>query len=418
MAEPTAGKIPWQAKWIGPKGEPASPNAYFLARKRFPADAPPDRALLHIAADARYAVTINGTFVGNGPARGTHRRYFADTYDVAHLLRPGENWIAIEVHACLDMSYTMVPLRLALLAEIEGLVATDASWEVMPDPSHRTEAPAYTKQVGYSEWKDMALEPDGWRTGADASDGWRAPAVLGVAANLGGRVTVPRPIAPLTRDVLLPVGVVGSGGVPDAGDAARGPLYADLVATEPHLEIPAERLDGLDQLASESGVTTVQSAEDGGGVYLILDFGREVLGNFVFDIEAPEGAVLDVAHDDALAEGRVNAHPTQSYRFADRFTLRAGRQLVAQRLHRRGMRYAQLVLRNFREPIRIRSVKLVNGIYPQEPRATFACPDPFLNQLWQTCVNTVRMCSADTFMDCPWREQALWTNDQAVTNLY
>ena len=409
-------ELRWTAKWIGPKDSP-SPNAYFLARKRFTVDSPSDRALLRIAADARYAVTINEAFVGDGPARGTHRRYFADTYDVAALLRPGVNWIAVEVHACLELCYNMAALRPALLAEIEGLVATDDSWQVMLDPSHRPEAPTYTVQVGFSEWKDMATEPEGWRTGADGSDGWEAPTVLGAAEDFGGRVTVPRPIAPLTRDVLLPAGVVAVGGVPDAGGEARGPKYADLVAEEPHLEAPAERVEDANALTHEEGVTTVRPAEDGAGVFIVLDFGREVFGNFVIDIEAPEGALLDVAHDDALTDGRVNAHPTERYRFADRFALRDGRQTVAQRLHRRGFRYAQLVLRNFREPVRLHSVRLVNRIYPQEAVATFSCPDPFLNQLWETCVHTVRMCSSDTFMDCPWREQALWTNDQAVTNL-
>ena len=409
--------IKWSAKWIAPPGE-KHPNYYFLARKEFQIASRPQRARLRIAADGRYAAYLNGEFVGNGPVRGTDRRYFADSYDVAALLTPGPNWIAVEVHCSVAPTYTMVPYQPAVLAEIVDITATDASWQVMVDPAHQTAAPLYTPQIGYAEWKRMDAERPGWMSGHDGNEGWHVPLIAGSPANFGGRRTVARPIAALTQDILNPRTIVASGQVPHSDASIETVEWAGLIAVEAHHPFQPAAGHGGPACGGYSAPLTVHPAAQRDGVYLILDFGREVYGNLRVEVDGPQGAVMDVAHNDALRADRMNSHPNTSYRFADRFTLRAGRQTIVQRLHNRGFRYLQLVFRNFTTPIRLHEVHLINRVYSREPRAAFTCPDPFLNRLWTMCVNTVRACSADTFMDCPWREQALWTNDQAVTNLY
>jgi len=42
----------------------------------------------------------------------------------------------------------------------------------------------------------------------------------------------------------------------------------------------------------------------------------------------------------------------------------------------------------------------------------------FMNTLWDISAETVKLCSSDTFIDCPWREQAFWLNDHSVVNLF
>jgi len=408
--------IEWSAKWIAPPGE-KHPNYYFLARKEFQIASRPQRALLRIAADGRYAAYLNGKFVGNGPVRGTERRYFADSYDIAALLTPGPNWIAVEVHCSVAPTFTMVPYQPAVLAEIAAIAATDESWQVMVDPSHQAVAPLYTFQIGHAEWKRMDAERPGWMSGRDGHEGWLTPLIAGSPADFGGRRTVARPIAALTQDILHPRTIVASGQVPHSSALIETVEWAGLVAVEAHYPFRKAACHARPPCGGSKPLT-VQPAAHREGAYLIFDFGREVFGNLRIEVDGPQDAVMDVAHNDALQDGRINSNPSTSYRFADRFTLRSGQQIIVQRLHNRGFRYLQLVFRNFITPIRLHEVQLINRIYSQEPRAAFTCPDPFLNRLWTLCANTVRACSADTFMDCPWREQALWTNDQAVTNLY
>lgn len=409
--------IKWSARWIAPPGEKHK-NYYFLARKEFQIASRPQRALLRIAADGRYAAYLNGKFVGNGPARGTDRRYFADSYNVAALLKPGPNWIAVEVHCSMAPTFTMVPYQPAVLAEIADLTATDASWQVMVDPSHQASAPLYTPQIGYAEWKRMDAERPGWMNGRDGNEGWHTPLIAGSPTDFGGRRTFARPIAALTQDNLDPRAIAASGQVPHSSAMIGTVEWAGLIAVEAHYPFPQAADHGRPACGGYTKPLTMHPSTHHDGVYLILDFGREVFGNLRVVVDGPQGAVMDAAYNDALRGGRMNSNPHATYKLADRFTLRAGRQTIVQRLHTRGFRYLQLVFRNFTTPIRLHEVQLINRVYSREPRAAFTCPDPFLNRLWTMCVNTVRACSADTFMDCPWREQALWTNDQAVTNLY
>ena len=398
----------WRARWISTAG-PKPENCYFYARRKFTVATQTDQAVLRIAADGRYAAYLNGAYVGNGPARGTHRRYFFDSYHVGQLLKPGDNWLAVELHCCLRPSYAMAPAIPAICAEIEGMVATDHTWQVKPDPSHRVDAPIYTMMIGFSEWKDMRAEPPGWRTGQDRDAHWETAAEVGSPEDCRGRRTVARPISPLTQEAMPPTQMVSSGRVPDAGGALDRPDYAALMADEPH--VPS-RATGSANLTDP-----IRPDRDHSGAYLVIDFGREVFGNLVLDVEAPAGAVMDIGHAEWLQRKRLI--PTRRhYRFADRFVLRAGRQTVAQRLHCRGFRFIQIVFRRFDAPVRIHSMRPINRIYPQKPRATFSCADPFLNRLWEACARTIRMCCADTFMDCIWREQAFWICDQSVINLF
>lgn len=415
MVNESLENIRWSALWISPAGE-KSPNYYFLARKEFKVAAPPASAILRIAADARYAFYINGVFAGNGPARGTSQRYFADSYDVASLLRPGPNWIAVEAHCCLMPTYTMLPFQPALLAELDGLAATNAAWQVRVDPSHRADALVYTGQIGFSEWKETAAECPGWMTGRDDPKAWQTPLEMGTADTFGGRRTVPRPIASLSNAPLHPARVVETGYVPSSPGAAGNPDYAALIATEPHTARPVPPVEIISAGGFKAPLT-LEPGPEREGSYIILDFGGEVFGNLSIDIEAPANTIIDVAHTDGIFGGRLHTLLGR-YRFADRFVLRAGRQTVNQRLHTRGFRFLQLTLRDFASPARLHGVTLISRSYFQQAAAAFSCPDQFMSRLWTMCVNTVRACSADTFMDCPWREQTLWTNDQAVTSLY
>jgi len=409
--------ILWKAKWIAPP-DSKTENYYFLARKNFEVNAiMPGKAVLRIAADSRYVVYINGHFVGNGPVRGTHKHYFCDTYDVSAVLATGINWIAVEIHCPVTASFTMAPHAPGLLAEIEGLAATGLSWQVKRDPSHRSDAMIYTKQIGFSEWKNMALENVGWLTGKDNAETWQVASVVGIPDNFGGRTVVPRSIAGLTANHLYPVKIVAHGSVPNTGEGVSSADYAMLMQSEMHFHPPQIILENPETLIRRNGCATVLPNPKENGAYIIMDFGREVFGNLIVDVEGPAATIMDVGHDEGMDDGRLMIMRA-SYRFADRFELREGRQIIAQRLHNRGFRYIQLVFRNFKKPIRVHSIRIVNRVYSRETQAAFSCSDPFLVKLWEASVNTVRMCSSDTFMDCIWREQAFWLNDQAVTNLF
>ena len=385
--------------WLTTPGE-KNENATFLARRRFVLEGQPDRAVIRVSADCRYALSVNGEFVGSGPVKGSHKRYFFDSYDVAALLLEGENFLAAEVHCPGRPTFSAVPVVPALFIGMDGLPDSDEAWEVQADPSCCSDAPIYTPQMGFSEYRDLRRELVGWRTFSDRSADWRPAEVLASAP--GGRELVACDIPELVRDRHFPARMVECGTVPLCHGSES---FAEVMQAEPH-----EVRDGV---AALSGRTLRFARAAEGDSYAILDFERETFGSVMFEVEAPAGTILDFGYGDALYDGRVKTY-SDPYRFADRYILREGRQRVGHTLHDRGFRYLQIVARGFDQPVEISSIEVVQRAFPLPVQAGFECSDPFLNRLWQMCASTLAICATDTLVDCPWREQALWLNDTLV----
>lgn len=108
VMEPVAG-FRFQADWIGPELEPGYENCYFQAVREFWLDEVPESALLRIAADTSYVLWLNGLKVASGPVRGTAKLCYFDTLEVAPLLRPGRNVIAVLVHSPVRENFIVAP---------------------------------------------------------------------------------------------------------------------------------------------------------------------------------------------------------------------------------------------------------------------------------------------------------------------
>ncbi len=87
----------WRAAyaWSTERGGPGLSTRYF--RRQFTLDEVPARFIVHVTADSRYRLWVNGVPAGRGPLKGTLEHYFYETYDIASLLHPGDNIIAAEV---------------------------------------------------------------------------------------------------------------------------------------------------------------------------------------------------------------------------------------------------------------------------------------------------------------------------------
>lgn len=66
--------------------------------REFTLDFPPETASLHITADTRYTLFVNGVRLGSGPMKYFQAHIPYDTYDIAPCLRCGKNVIGVLVH--------------------------------------------------------------------------------------------------------------------------------------------------------------------------------------------------------------------------------------------------------------------------------------------------------------------------------
>lgn len=167
--------------------------------------------------------------------------------------------------------------------------------------------------------------------------------------------------------------------------------------------------------AQPQGWTPLEPPETG-DLELLLDFGDQTVGNLAFDLDAPEGAVLDatmVEHIDP--QGRIQH--TGGARNGFRYVARQGLQEFVSFQPRSG-RYLFLTLRQARGPVRLRNLRMLEATYPVEHIGSFACPDAALNRIWDLSVRTLHLCMLDTYVDCPLYEQTLWVGDARNEALY
>ncbi|HLW00124.1 MAG TPA: family 78 glycoside hydrolase catalytic domain [Ktedonobacterales bacterium] len=215
-----------------------------------------------------------------------------------------------------------------------------------------------------------------------------------------------------TRGALLTCGAVWQS--VRAIDTPSADVYMDITASRPLLSDPphttAER--ALFSRVAEQGTTfpfTVGSPmEPSQAAHFVVDFGREVIGWLTFEVEAPAGAILDVLG----YEGVQGDHPvyTEQMNNTLRYTCREGRQRYTSLL-RRGFRYLLLAVHGTAVPVTIHQLDIQLATYPGPQRGAFSCSDTRLTHIWDLCAYTLRLCSEDTFTDCPAYEQTLWTGD-------
>src|SRR5579863_8088644 len=88
---------PWSAHWIQvPRAGPSNYGIYHF-RRTFNLSAAPSSFLIHVTADNRYKLYVNGDLVSLGPARGDLYHWHYESVDIARHLKPGPNLLAAVV---------------------------------------------------------------------------------------------------------------------------------------------------------------------------------------------------------------------------------------------------------------------------------------------------------------------------------
>ena len=176
---------------------------------------------VHVSADSRYLLYLDGRFVGRGPARSDLRHYVYETYTLE--LSPGRHVLAAIVQA---YGGSVAPIaemheRGAFVLEAQDVVGrvvcatqADGPWRVLRDTAYQ---PAMVTMrdgyygIGASEVVEGAQVPPGWEQPDFDDSAWEAPVALlepylrerpSDMADPGGRWRlVPRDIPALREEV-------------------------------------------------------------------------------------------------------------------------------------------------------------------------------------------------------------------------
>ena len=429
-------EIRWHGHWIWAEApaEPGNPfggslnlirpEAHGMFRKSFSLTQVPDRAPARITADSRYLLFVNGQEVFRGPVRSQPRRMAYDLFDLAPYLKQGENLVAVYVkYYGRPTSFWMPAVANMVLGKTGVMVFEanlgDAGWLVSDPTWKTTQCKAWFEMPGSetsvaggvpAELFDARQFPFGWQeAGFDDSTWGNAHTIP--AMHIGGYARTqpptdpygplfPRPISKLGGEVKTPLDCRWEilQGIPEDKPAWPAQVMVDSL-NQP-----------VAQTASGQALPLNLDIHPGSTARIILDFGGIVSGFVGFEINAPAGAILELAYlEDPLkpARGPFGAHGGTRY-------IARGDNDRFQVFDSNGFRYAYLLFHNVSGPVSLKEFWLKENIYPWQGEAGFSCDDENLNRIYTAGIRTVALNSHDAFLDCPTREQRAWVGDSVV----
>ncbi len=206
----------WKAQWIWDNSG-RHPRNYWLAfRKVLEVPEDFDEAELHITADSRYFLYLNGQFLGWGPVRSWPFEQSYDTYSIKHLLKQGENIIAVLVTHYGISTFQYIEGRGGLLAQLDfrrngkvvKSITTDSSWKTTEHKGFKRASIRISCQQAWAEVYDASKFPPNWTELNFDDSAWENALEIGPAFTSPWTSLIPRDIPFLTNEPFYPKRVI------------------------------------------------------------------------------------------------------------------------------------------------------------------------------------------------------------------
>ncbi|MER7243399.1 alpha-L-rhamnosidase C-terminal domain-containing protein [Kribbella sp. NPDC000426] len=408
--DPFAGRGEWPGRWIRAAGSGD------VVGFRLPVECvEAAEVVVHVSADERYELWLDGEFVGRGPSRGEVGHWSFESYRLR--LPAGAHWLAARVWSLGDdaplaqLSRGDGPTFLLAAEAVSGPVpALDtgtADWRAAALPGHGRRPKGDGYGCGARQVSDGRSFPWGWQTGAD-SLGWPA-AVAGSAPRVLVPARLPAPVRRWAEGARVrhvaehPVGEPTRDRVVDSADHLDGEAddWQRLLDGRP-LVLPAGTcrrvLIDLDQYVCAYPVLEVEGGRD-----------AEVRVHWQESLYEQEPQV-GKGHRDVV-EGKLFGRPgLEEDGLGDLFIAGGGRERHSTLWWQSG-RYVEVLVTTAAEPLTITGLRFAETHYPYEDRSGFTASDPRLAQVGVLAFRTLQACSHETTMDCPYYEQLQYAGD-------
>ncbi|MEO8620559.1 MAG: alpha-L-rhamnosidase C-terminal domain-containing protein [bacterium] len=421
------------ASWIAPPNVPGDSAVVFHARRTFDLPSKPDRFVVHVSADNRYRLYVNGDEVSNGPQRSDVMHWRYETVDIAPKLRVGRNVVAALVwnwgatHPVAQHS-----LRTGLLVQghsaQEAAINTGAGWRLRVDSAYKFVPLGFGDVRGYyaaspGESVDAARYPWGWEK-ADYDDaGWFAinppPPAAGRGGGGGGGRGGGGPI-------------VGRLSLRDAAGVGEG-SWLLMPRDIPAMEEKTMRFASVRRVAGVSAADgLIRGSTDAvippkTKATILLDQSHTTNAYPVLETSGGAGSTVTLTYAEALVDtngqkGNRNEVDGRTIRgLHDTFRPDGGQRRRFQTLYWRSYRYVQIDVETGDEPLRVHDVHGIFTAYPFVERGKFTSDASWLKDVWAMNWNGARLGAHETYMDTPYYEQLQYVGDtriQALISLY
>ena len=344
-------------------------NYHMLVRKTFSLRDKPTRAFLDITADDYYKLYINGRFVSQGPAPSYHFNYNYNHLNVSDFLCAGKNTIAVHVYyqGLINRVWNSGDYRQGLIAELfsdsDIILWTDSSWK-----QHKAQEFTSSETFGYEtqfvEDIDSRLKISEWKRLDFDDTHWEDSVEL------------------LSND------------------------YALVLQDTPQLAVYEMKPQTIERLSV--------------GHY-VIDFGREITGQFSMEACGVKGEIIEIMYGEELnadvdsSSSLVRHQMRCNCNYKDRWIL-SGELDVLEQFDYKAFRYVEIV--GPEGALYPENFSAIVRHYPfNEEACTFQSSNILLNDIWEICKNGVKYGSQEVFVDCPSREKGQYLGDATITTL-
>ncbi len=396
----------WRAYWItDPTAQPGAMGVYHF-RKQISLKAKPDHYVVHVSADNRYQLFVNGTLVSLGPARGDLRHWNYETVDIGQWLTAGDNTLAATVWNYGDhRPLAQVSNRTAFIlqgdSKAESAVNTNSSWLCIKDNGYSELKPVVFGYfvAPYGEVVNTALSPKGWQQNGFQPQGWQKAMPVSAGSPKG----------------MIATGDTGWMLVPSTlPQMERTPQRLATVRKAEGVKVPKGFLDGKAPLVIPAHSHAM----------LLLDNGHNTDAYVHLDYQGGKAATMALTYAESLYDNttmekgnRNDIEGKHIFGVKDSIICDGDGKAVFQSLNWKTFRYLQVSVQTGDEPLTLTDLYSIYTGYPFRRQAKFASSDPSLQQMFDIGWRTARLCAMETYMDCPYYEQLQYLGDTRLQML-
>ena len=362
-----------QGSFIWSPSAPAGQQAYVAFRSPSFLLSTLTSATVHIFADSRYLLYVNGEYILRGPCRFNPKWPEYDSVDVTASLRPGQNnSIVALVHSYGPVINGRIMSHapgLALSLEVNGapLLSSSPAWRSSRATQYQGSPPAWSSIPDVIDARALAPLGGDWTQPHFNDSAWEPSALVSGSAwgALQAR-SLPLPLEdPLPPPLALPAGA---------------PLALPLT-----LQVGQSITLNLTQMAMVYAVVGLDAGAAGAGAVLHLEFALRFRG----------GA------------------PAETYGVGTQYTASAGAQSFVS-LDQWCAHYLTITCVSG-SPLTLTSLSLVRRAYPFQRLGAFNSSDALVSEVWRRAVNTLAAVTDDAYGSDA-RERNEWLQDPAQPN--
>lgn len=398
----------WKAQWIAAQNITGHEYGVYYFRKTVDLAARPSSFIVHVSADNRYKLYVNGKLVSLGPARGDSYSWNYETVDLASYLTAGKNTVAALVYN--EAEYrpeAQISFRTGFILQgnslAEEILNTDNTWKCIRD-NGRKPVPGYFFAASKGEMVDMKQTVKGdWTVSSYDDTAWPAAGKVS-DGSLKGRAWG-------TEWALVPSSLL-----------AREMSYQRILKLRAATGVKVPSTFPAKKTSFVVPANTVAT--------LLLDQTYETNAYITLNFSGGKDAGISIGYAESLydkgSNGRrkSNRNEVEGKEFIGRIDSLISDGTNEQSfttLNFRTYRYIRLIINTGDEPLEIEDLYGTFTAYPFKQTAVFNTSNSEIKQILDIGWRTARLNAWETYTDCPYYEQLQYIGDtriQAMISYY